>query len=507
MAETANVSDHVDPRALGLAFTSSAMPQWLFDLPTLRIVAVNEAATVHYGHSAADFTALTVLQLHPREEQDTARVHLCDAASATSTLHPKVWRHLTSGGERRVRMAFSDVTVEAAAARLVHVFDVTAEVRQQEEQSAAARRAADAAARADKVARGALLATVGRELRQPLTPMLPAMAVMEQRISPDVGVRAREVIKRQLGVQARLVDDLLDAAHAQQGKVTLQRETRDLRRLVEEIVAGRFSDTSALGLVFDTRFPAAPVWVSVDAARFHQVLSTLLVNAVNHSEPGGRIRVRVDTAGAEARLVVSDEGAGVDENVLPHLVEPFADAAPASGGAFGIGLYVVTAIVELHGGRVTAGHRRPGRGAELTVSLPVCPRPLAPATSVASDLRSVAELIRVRAGGGEDPLDGALADSDTALLIANDSSRLVNANPAALRLTGYEQHDLEALHVMDILAMKPSQDEDYRRAFVVVGRHEGILVLRRKDGTRLPVRYCAIRNVRPGLHLSALDAL
>lgn len=495
--------------SLGLAFTSSAVPQWLFDRATLRILAVNDAATVHYGYARDEFLGMTILQLHPAEEQEAARAHVSQAVHPTASLHPRVWSHPTPRGELFVRMASLDVTMQGRAARLVQVVDVTAEVRLQQEYDNAVIRAADARASAEAVGRAkdTLLATVGHELRQPLTPLLPAIAVMERRISHEVGVRAREVIKRQVGVLTRLVDDLLDAARVQQGKVTLERETSDLRRVVEEIVAAHFLEISAHGLLLHTNLPSTAVWVSIDEARFHQILSNLLSNAIRHSDPGSGVWVRVEVTEGVARLVVSDEGHGIDENLLPHLFEPFAQAAPGAKGGLGIGLSVVRTLVELHGGHVTAASGGAGRGAAFVVTLPTSAPPVIPVKTFASDLRSVAELIRMRAASTAEPLDDAIEGLDTALLIADDDSRVLNANPAALALTGYADQDLDALHVFDLLAMNAGHGEEHWRAFATDGRQEGILVLLRKDGAQVPVRYCAIRNIRPGLHLSALDAL
>ena len=498
-----------DAGTLGVAFTASALPQWVFQRKTLRILAVNDAAVAQYGYPRDKFLGMTILQLHPVEEEDAVRSIASEPLNATPAVHPRLWRHVTATGERLVRMALSDVTVGGAAARLVQTLDVAADHELKVDYQTAVAREAEARAHVESVSRSkdALLATVGHELRQPLAPLLAAIAVMEQRVSRDVGVRAREVIKRQVGVLNRLVEDLLDAARVQQGKVKLRRETTDLRTLVAEIVAAHFPELATHGLVLDTNLPSTPVWVSIDGTRFHQILSNLLANAVRHSDSGGRVRVRVDVADAQASLVVRDEGRGIDANILPHVFDPFAQAEPGANSGLGLGLSVVRALAELHGGHVAAASDGPGRGAEFVVTLPISPLPAIPVKTFASDLRSVAELIRVRAAGESDLLDGALEGIDTALLIADDRSRVLNANHAALVLTGYAEEELAALYVADILAMNGEHANDHWQEFAVDGRQEGILVLLRKDGARLPVRYCAIRDVRPGLHLSALDAI
>jgi PAS domain S-box-containing protein len=492
----------------GPAFTASALPQWAFEPETLQIMAVNQAAIEHYGYPRDELLARTVLQLHPPEEQDAARLHVSGAAAGIA-IDSRIWRHITAWGELPVRIALCDVTTPAGRARMAQMLDVTAQLREQRACEDALTRETEALARAAAISRSkdAIVATLGHEMRQPLTSCLPAIAVMEQRISREVGGRAREVIKRQVGALTRLVDDLLDAARMQEGKITLQRDTHDLRRLVEEIVTAQFADVSAHELVLDISLPSTAVWVSIDGARFHQILSNLLSNAIRHSDAGGRVWVQVKVVGGTARLEVRDEGHGIEANVLPHIFDPFAQSAPGANSALGIGLSVVRGLVELHGGKVTAASDGPDHGAAFVVTLPISAPPVLPVKTFASDLRSVAELIRVRASDGADPLDGALEGIETALLIADDQSRVLNANRAALALTGYSEEDLASLHVPDVLAMNPMHAEEYWRPFAVEGRQEGILVLLRKDGARVPVRYCAIKDVRPGLHLSALDTL
>lgn len=492
------------------AFTSSPLPQWIFDRTSLRIVAVNGAALVEYGYTRAEFLAMCVFELHPEDEQEAARSFATQPLHARSRFDERVWRHRLRGDARSVRMAIIDLPMARPAGRLVQVVDVTAEARLQAVHDASLAMPDMARQRADAVNRSkdAFLATLGHELRQPLAPIQTAISVMEQRISHAAGVRARAVIKRQVGVLMRLVDDLLDAARVQQGKIALHRETHDVRRLVQEIVASTFAEVAARKLILDTSLPAMPVWISLDATRFHQILSNLLSNAVRHSEPGGRVRVRVEVRDATVHLIVIDEGHGIEPHILPRIFEPFAQAADGANGGLGIGLSVVRALVELHGGQVTAASQGAGQGAAFTLTLPLSLPPTTPAHTFGSELRSVAESVYSRAAIGEtQSLEGMLDDFDTALLIADDDSRVRIGNAAARALTGYDEAELRTLCVADLLAMRAPDTHAHWRDFAGQGRQEGILVLRRKDGADVPVRYCAIRNVRPGLHLSALDAL
>ncbi len=488
------------PGTLGVAFTTSLIPQWVFDPDTLRIIAVNDAAVACYGYTRHALLTMKVFQLHPAEEGDAVR-HL--AAAAPPALDSHLWRHATRDGERSVRMVVSPVTIAGRSVRLVQVVDVPGEFRLSGGRDAARNRDHDA-----EVSRlHETLATVGHEMRQPLASLVSAVAVMEQRAGRDIGVRAREVVKRQVGLMTRLVDDLLDVARVQQGKVTLRREVVDLRKLIEEAVAAHFAEIAARGLTLDTRLPGSAIWVDVDPARMHQVLANLFSNALRNSHEGGRLWLRVERQEDQARLIVGDDGNGIAGSMLPHLFERFVQAEPGANGGLGIGLWVVRALVELHGGKVSGSSRGAGRGAEFIVSLPVSSAPVSDAHAFASDLRFVAELIRTPSATGGEAMDGAWNGIRTALLLADDDGHLLRASSPALALTGYSEHELRTLRVFDIIAMEAPGVEQHWQEFVATGRQEGIVVLRRKDGVQVPVRYCALTDVRPGLHVSALEAL
>jgi PAS domain S-box-containing protein len=247
---------------LGVAFTCSALPQWVFDAETLGIVAVNDAATREYGFTRDEFLGMTCLDLHPVEERDAVR-----ALTGGTTCVPdsRIWRHQTRGGERMVRLALSDLAVEGRPIRLVQVVDAVVEAQLRCERDAALNEARSACSRCR--ANEALFAIIAHELRQPLTPMASALAIMEKRVGRDAGGRAREVVKRQIKLLTRIVDDLLDAARVQQGRIALRRETLDLRTLVEEGVSAHFAEISASGITLDTHFPASAVWIDVDPER------------------------------------------------------------------------------------------------------------------------------------------------------------------------------------------------------------------------------------------------
>ena len=238
------------------------------------------------------------------------------------------------------------------------------------------------------------LALLGHELRNPLAPIRNALEVLELRgDDPVASARARAMIDRQATQLTRLVEELLDASRIARGKVRLAVERLDLGALVRTVVGDHRAGVETEGLALEVSVPPGPVWVKGDPARLAQVTTNLLNNAAKFTPRGGRVAVRLEVAGVEAVLSVSDTGVGIAADVLPSLFQAFrqVDADPArTKGGLGLGLAVVRGLVELHDGQAEAASGGRGRGATFTVRLPLSagrePNPDAPA---ASDLPAV----------------------------------------------------------------------------------------------------------------------
>jgi signal transduction histidine kinase len=182
-------------------------------------------------------------------------------------------------------------------------------------------------------------------------------------------VKARHVIERQLIYMRRLVHDLLDADRARRGDLHLEVVRLDLRSIVEDATRtfGEIAKHRRVKLAKAT--PAAPVMISGDRVRLQQVLSNVFENALKHTNAGGTIEVRLQSGSRHATISVSDTGAGIPLDVLPHVFEPFRHHG--NGGGLGIGLNVSRRLVELHGGQITAHSAGPGTGAQFVLVLPI----------------------------------------------------------------------------------------------------------------------------------------
>ncbi|HYU32991.1 MAG TPA: MEDS domain-containing protein, partial [Thermoanaerobaculia bacterium] len=249
--------------------------------------------------------------------------------------------------------------------------------------------------RADR-AKDELLAMLAHELRNPLGTISNALQVLRLRSESEDESwrRAIDTAERQVLHQALLVDDLLEASRVTRGEIELNCEELDLVRLVCDTVEGYREVLRGAGLTVDLDLPDESLWVRGDRMRLSQALSNLLHNATKFSEPGGRISVRAGRSpgGGRAEVAVRDDGQGISPEVLPYVFEIFTQADHSLDrvlGGLGVGLAVVKGLVEMHGGEVQARSEGEGKGAELTMRLPLLPE--AERTAGREEVRAAAE--------------------------------------------------------------------------------------------------------------------
>ncbi len=218
------------------------------------------------------------------------------------------------------------------------------------------------------------IAMLGHELRHPLTPITHAIYLLRKGTWDPATAELLDTIDTQAQTLLRFVNDLLDLSRISHGLVEIRPERLDLAAIVRDAVhaLGPFIEGRQHGL--SLVLPDVPVQVHGDADRLRQVVSNLVENAANYTEPGGRITVTLEQRGDAAILSVRDNGIGIAAENLERIFEPFTQSHqplthPSSG--LGIGLSVVRRIVELHGGRITVTSSGLSTGSEFVVSLPV----------------------------------------------------------------------------------------------------------------------------------------
>jgi signal transduction histidine kinase len=219
------------------------------------------------------------------------------------------------------------------------------------------------------------LGMVSHELRTPLNAILGWTALMRSHaLTPLRTGHAIDVIERNARHQAQLVGDLLDVARSLSGRLHLETERVDLAAAIDAAVPSIREAAAAksvrLALTFEDR--PLPVWG--DARRLQQIAWNLLSNAVKFTPPDGLVALVAGTSGGCVQITVSDTGAGIAPEFLPHVFDRFTQADRGSTrthGGLGLGLTLVRQLIELHRGTIEAESAGPGTGTRFTVRLPL----------------------------------------------------------------------------------------------------------------------------------------
>ena len=373
----------------------------------------NQAARTVFGYEPAEVvgrSAAVLFAAEPNpeialaEELEQARRH--GKASDDRWLVARDGRQLWAEG---VVTALEDAQGRPAGfCKLVH--DGTAGYLAAE----ALRAAKDEADRANR-AKDRFLAVLSHELRTPLAPITTAVHVLERAVTLDERHRdLLPMIRRNVALEARLIDDLLDLTAIGAGKVSLHLERVDMHQLAQAVVAmvGESLQQKRIRLEFE--FDARRSEVEADQARMQQVLWNIVRNAVKFTPVEGTILVRTEDDGERFVLSCTDSGIGIAPEALPRIFSPFeqADAEVSrSYGGLGLGLAIAHGLMQQHGGQIRASSEGRDQGCTFTITLPLAAPALhgdAPAGAQAAPAEAPAAA-RKRVLLVEDNEDAALA--------------------------------------------------------------------------------------------------
>jgi PAS domain S-box-containing protein len=345
---------------------------WMFAVPEGELVYVSPAYCALWGGSVDDLHERPGSWLDAVHQDDRERIAGRWRELRDKPHYDDEFRiHAPDGGLRWVRDRL--FAVRSGGGAVVRVARVTSDIT--------ARKEMEALLRAADRNKNQFLATLAHELRNPLSPIRNAAALLG---APSDGggqstaerqARAREVITRQVDHLAHLVDDLLDVARISEGKIVLRTEEVDLGAVVAQAIETAGPLISARNHRLDVQLPEQQVWVMGDPVRLAQSVGNLLHNAAKFTPKGGEIAVTVSLADNDrVRIAVRDTGIGIAEDNLPRIFGMFAqvdvppDRAPEG---LGIGLSLVSHLLELHGGRLCAQSAGIGMGSTFTVDLPL----------------------------------------------------------------------------------------------------------------------------------------
>jgi signal transduction histidine kinase len=266
---------------------------------------------------------------------------------------------------------FSAVSLFAIALHFV-----TRRARDLAEQALAAAERSRLAAEEANAAKTRFLAMVSHELRNPLGPVLMAVAAAEE--DPEVRERAKdefESIRRNVEIQVRLIDDLVDVARIATGKLKLMVTRVDLHDPLKAVIQTCQDGLQDKRLRLRTDFSAVHTSIYGDAGRLQQVFWNLLRNAIKFTPEGGSISITSRNDPVDwIEIEITDSGIGIESNRISSIFTAFeqgGDHITRTFGGLGLGLSICGALIDAHGGTVTAASDGPGRGATFTVRIPL----------------------------------------------------------------------------------------------------------------------------------------
>ena len=342
-----------------------------------RFTYVNQRALDYYGKSRDELLGRSIWDVFPvaagtmlHEQYEKALHTQCSAAFETKSVLTGRW---------------VDVRAYPTGHGLAVYFrDVSDRKLAEQELQAALTKLEESDRRKDE-----FLALLSHELRNPLAPIANSLSLLKLRSTGEpVSQRALGIMERQLSHLERLVDDLLDVGRMTHGKLRLRVQRVSPLDILGRALEGVRTALESRGHTLTTEVRAHDLMLDGDADRLIQVFTNLVQNSIKYTDTGGRIRITLDREADEAVIAVTDNGVGIPSSALEQVFEMFSQVKlqqPRAGGGLGIGLALVRAIVQMHGGTIRAASAGPGLGSTFTVRLPLArgevSRPMADATN------------------------------------------------------------------------------------------------------------------------------
>jgi PAS domain S-box-containing protein len=355
-------------------FLAESIPQMVWTADTAGRVD-------YYNRRFIEFSGLSLEELlgegwrllvHPEDLERTARRWTQSLESGTP--YDIEYRLRTKDGRTRWFLGRA-MPMRDTTGKIVKWFGTCTDIDDQKRAEAELVESRDAAEAANN-AKDQFLAVLSHELRTPLMPVLTTTAELElERSLPEHVKSGLKVIRRNVEMEARLIDDLLDLTRVAKGKLQLNFESSDVYHALHTALDICRPEIEAKGINVAMDLTEGVCPVRADPARLQQVFWNLISNAVKFTPEGGTItfRCRPSPAG-RVRLEVSDTGMGIEPQALPRIFDAFEQGGQSVArifGGLGLGLAITKALVTLHGGTISAHSEGKDRGATFFVELPL----------------------------------------------------------------------------------------------------------------------------------------
>lgn len=343
------------------------------------ITLFNQGAERVFGYEASEVIGRPLELLLPPDVHAVHRQHMRDFARSPESARQIGERSEVQGRRKNGEIFPAEASISKfeMSGRLVFTAvlrDITERRRAEEERARLleGERSARVTAELALRARDEVLAVVSHDLRTPLSVMDMCITSLANRLpeEDDEAHGLLETMESSSVWMQRLIEDLLDVARMEAGRLTLERAPQDLVRVISEAMVMLEPLIAEKSLTLHETLPDYLPRANVDARRLRQVLENLISNSVNHTAPGGEIHIAAAASSGEMRITVRDTGAGIPAESLPHLFDRFWQARGARRGGAGLGLPIAKGIVEAHGGRMWV-ESEVGIGTTFGFSLPL----------------------------------------------------------------------------------------------------------------------------------------
>lgn len=236
-------------------------------------------------------------------------------------------------------------------------------------------------------AKDVFLATLSHELRTPLTPVVGWIKLLRSGNLDEKSVaQALDAIERNAWLQSKLIDDLLDTSRIATGKLHFEPKPTDLNAVVKAAIDTVRASAAARSIELSLCLCPSTLVVMGEPVRLQQIAWNLISNAIKFTEPGGKVIVKTENKGSQARLIVTDTGVGIAPEFLPHVFDRFKQADGSTSrryGGLGLGLAIADALAKMHAGHIVAESAGVGHGScftlhvDLATSERLAPEPVA----------------------------------------------------------------------------------------------------------------------------------
>jgi PAS domain S-box-containing protein len=356
---------------LALAFDAASLGDWSWDTTTDLVTSSVRASQI-FGIAPGTPITWKELQarLHPEDREMVLRE--IERTMATREQYDVEYRVLRLDGQE-VWVSAKGRAEYGDHGRALRMFGVIQDITEKKMLEQELRHRASELASADRK-KDDFIALLAHELRNPLAPVLTGLQVMRLSGDPKVVANARARMERQLSHMVRLIDDLLDVSRMSRNKLHLQKAKVPLAEVISHAIEAASPPIESAGHHLHVTMPPEPIMLDADLTRLAQVFGNILTNSAKYTERGGHIWLTARRQDGHAVIAIRDTGIGIPSEALPRVFDMFAQLdrrIERVTGGLGIGLALVKALVESHGGTVTAESPGTGGGSTFTVRLPV----------------------------------------------------------------------------------------------------------------------------------------